>query len=33
MYEAMGRDFGWENSASRYVQLYRRALSAANPQH
>ncbi len=33
MYEAMGRDFGWENSASRYVQLYRRALGAANPEH
>ncbi len=33
MYEAMGRDFGWENSASRYVQLYRRALNAANPEH
>ena len=33
MYEAMGRDFGWESSASRYVQLYRRALNAANPQH
>ncbi len=33
MYEAMGRDFGWESSASRYVQLYRRALAAANPEH
>lgn len=32
MYEAMGRDFGWESSASRYVQLYRRALHAANPE-
>lgn len=31
MYEAMGRDFGWESSASRYLQLYRRALAAANP--
>ena len=33
MYEAMGRDFGWENSASRYVQVYRRALHAANPEN
>jgi starch synthase len=33
MHEAMGRDFGWESSASRYVQLYRRALAAANPEH
>ena len=32
MYEAMGRDFGWESSASRYVQLYRRALARANPE-
>ena len=31
MHEAMGRDFGWESSASRYLQLYRRALAAANP--
>ncbi len=31
MYEAMGRDFGWDSSAIRYVQLYRRALAAANP--
>lgn len=32
MYEAMGRDFGWDSSASRYVQLYRRALATANPE-
>ncbi|MEO8193270.1 MAG: glycogen/starch synthase [Gemmatimonadales bacterium] len=32
MYEAMGRDFGWDSSAARYVQLYRRALAAANPE-
>lgn len=32
MYEAMGRDFGWESSASRYLQIYRRALAAANPE-
>ncbi|MEO5580712.1 MAG: glycogen/starch synthase [Gemmatimonadaceae bacterium] len=32
MYEAMGRDFGWASSASRYLQLYRRALAAANPE-
>ena len=31
MYEAMGRDFAWDSSASRYVQLYRRALAANNP--
>jgi starch synthase len=27
MREAMGSDFGWERSAARYVQLYRRALA------
>jgi starch synthase len=32
VYEAMGRDFGWDSSATRYVQLYRRALAAANPE-
>lgn len=32
MYEAMGRDFGWDSSASRYLQVYRRALAAANPE-
>ncbi len=32
MHEAMGRDFGWNSAASRYVQLYRRALAAANPE-
>ena len=32
MYEAMGRDFAWDSSASRYVQLYRRALAANNPE-
>ncbi len=32
MYEAMGRDFGWDSSATRYVQLYRRALASANPE-
>jgi starch synthase len=26
--EAMGRDFGWETSAQRYLDLYRRALAA-----
>ena len=31
MYEAMGRDFGWDSSATRYVQMYRRALARANP--
>ena len=33
MYEAMGRDFAWDSSAARYVQLYRRALATANPDH
>ena len=32
MYEAMGRDFAWDSSAQRYVQLYRRALASANPE-
>ena len=32
MYEAMGRDFAWDSSAARYIQLYRRALAAANPE-
>ncbi len=32
MYEGMGRDFGWESSASRYLELYRRAVAAANPE-
>ena len=32
MYEAMGRDFAWDSAAARYVQLYRRALTAANPE-
>lgn len=32
MYEAMGRDFAWDSSATRYVQLYRRALAANNPE-
>lgn len=32
VYEAMGRDFGWDSSATRYVQLYRRALAHANPE-
>jgi starch synthase len=31
-YEAMGRDFGWDSSATRYVQMYRRALARANPE-
>ena len=29
MREAMGRDFGWERSAQRYLQVYRRVLSQA----
>ena len=33
MYEAMGRDFAWDSSAARYIQLYRRALAAANPEN
>jgi starch synthase len=33
MYEAMGRDFGWDSSVARYLQLYRRALAAANPEN
>ena len=33
MYEAMGRDFAWDSSAKRYIQLYRRALAAANPEN
>ena len=32
VYEAMGRDFAWDSSAQRYLQLYRRALAAANPE-
>jgi starch synthase len=32
VYEAMGRDFGWDSSATRYVQMYRRALARANPE-
>ena len=32
LYEAMGRDFGWDSSATRYVQMYRRALARANPE-
>ena len=32
MYEAMGRDFAWDSSAARYIQLYRRALASANPE-
>ena len=27
MYEAMGRDFGWEVSAERYAEVYRRAIA------
>jgi starch synthase len=29
MYEAMGRDFGWEVSANRYADVYRRAVNIA----
>lgn len=29
MYEAMGRDFGWERSAEKYAEVYRRALARA----
>lgn len=29
MHEAMGRDFGWETSANRYAEVYRRAVSRA----
>ena len=29
MYEAMGRDFGWEVSANRYADVYRRAVDIA----
>jgi starch synthase len=29
MYEAMGRDFGWERSAERYAEVYRRATAIA----
>jgi starch synthase len=29
MYEAMGRDFGWEVSANRYADVYRKAVSLA----
>lgn len=29
MRDAMGRDFGWERSAQRYLQVYRRVLSQA----
>lgn len=32
MYEAMGRDFGWDSSANRYIQLYRRAIASQNPE-
>ncbi len=32
MYEAMGRDFAWDSPAARYIQLYRRALTSANPE-
>lgn len=32
MYEAMGRDFAWDSSAARYIQLYRKALAAAHPE-
>jgi starch synthase len=29
MHEAMGRDFGWERSAQKYAQVYRRAIARA----
>ena len=29
---AMGRDFAWDSSAARYLQLYRRALASQNPE-
>ena len=32
MHLAMGRDFAWDSSAARYLQLYRRALASANPE-
>jgi starch synthase len=32
MYEAMSRDFGWDSSANRYIQLYRRAIASQNPE-
>lgn len=32
VYEAMSRDFGWDSSATRYLQLYRRALARAIPE-
>jgi starch synthase len=32
MYEAMGRDFAWDSSAARYIQLYRRALASSSPE-
>ena len=33
MRAAMGRDFGWEQSAARYLNLYRRVIGAAIPSH
>ena len=30
MREAMSRDFGWERSAARYLQVYRRVVTAAH---
>lgn len=32
MIEAMSRDFGWEQSAQRYLDVYRRALAANAPE-
>ena len=33
MREAMARDFGWERSASRYLNVYRRVLGLPAVRH